>query len=850
MVADAQSPASQAGPAAAPATTPCLGVLFVHGAGDHGTGAALIEFGESLIAWLDGWLRHGEASVGIATDRALVGVTQILVREGDEHAPAHSYVRLRPEDGSGDHTWLLAEAHWDEAFTPPGFQQVLLWAIGVVPWTVLTQFIGPLARRAKLVPPTPIGVAGYLWRVVVAATTSLIVSAVVFALAILIVVLSLIPIDAVRNVVSGLQRFASTGVGDLYMVLTSPIQRAALTGAVQRDIAWLRSRGCDRVAVVAHSQGGYVAYQALSDPWQRPVELFVTFGSGLIRLTESDRARRGPTLTLALIGTVGALFAIRFLPSALLGEAGIWTKRQADGLAFSLGLVLSALLIVVLWRYFHEKSKIADLPTKPPWIDFLTTEDPVMNRRREGILPDRVTQVRTQNRGSLIADHGSYWQNTDEFVPQVAMAVADLDPKLNLPVRGPERRRRETDRLLRDAYALRHRRVSALRLRGSVIVAATIATIAVLLVREGQLRAIGQRVSDWFNGLPGFVQSLIPDFARSILPIDGIETIVLGAAVIAILSGLGMLIGSRLWDRWSGTATLDEQRGRDRIAAAHGQTVEPPPPGVRFYLWTFVHLVLLAIVAVVGPIAIMDGMGQLAGERDQIVQAWARQFITTFIAAGGGWLWAASPRRIERDARWRVVGGLLLALAVELVIAIRSPGPMDWIIAIPIGLVVGLVSLVVVWLVWPALRWILTRVVAAVEVDREPEGVLDHPASIVDYIGFIGVVISVLAAVLVFAVPVSLVTDTKHLWWFAGLLAALGAIFGFLLALNSTGYKVPTTGRIASLLERVPGFRAGWEAFARNTMNGSSLVMRLVGAFGGVVGGVTFAAAAGQYIAA
>src|SRR4029077_5067582 len=114
---------------------PCLGVLFVHGAGDHGTGSTLIEFGEPLVAWLNGWLRHGIPSPGIDADQVVPGVTQILVREGDTHAPAHSYVRLTPlpvpsatgpapgspatgpTPGSppSGHTWLLAESHWDEA---------------------------------------------------------------------------------------------------------------------------------------------------------------------------------------------------------------------------------------------------------------------------------------------------------------------------------------------------------------------------------------------------------------------------------------------------------------------------------------------------------------------------------------------------------------------------------------------------------------------------------------------------------------------------------------------------------------------------------------------------------------
>src|SRR6185436_17719061 len=91
-----------------PAATPCLGVLFVHGAGDHGLGSTLIEFGEPLIAWLDGWLRHGKQSGQVSEERAQTGASQIIAREGDDKSPAHSLVQLRPRKGA-EHTWLIAE---------------------------------------------------------------------------------------------------------------------------------------------------------------------------------------------------------------------------------------------------------------------------------------------------------------------------------------------------------------------------------------------------------------------------------------------------------------------------------------------------------------------------------------------------------------------------------------------------------------------------------------------------------------------------------------------------------------------------------------------------------------------
>ena len=70
---------------------------------------------------------------------------------------------LRSQRDGKPHVWLLAEARWDEAFTPPAFKQVLLWAIGVVPWTVLTQFIGPLIDESRLLRPDLLAILRFFW---------------------------------------------------------------------------------------------------------------------------------------------------------------------------------------------------------------------------------------------------------------------------------------------------------------------------------------------------------------------------------------------------------------------------------------------------------------------------------------------------------------------------------------------------------------------------------------------------------------------------------------------------------------------------------------------------------------
>jgi hypothetical protein len=865
-------PATSGGLGAAEPPTPCVGVLFVHGAGDHTTGSTLIEFGQALIGWLDGWLRQGVKSEGIATDRAQVGTTQILVREGDQAAPAHSYVRLEPQSRPGspvvDHTWLLAESHWDDAFKPPGTRQVLLWAISIVPWVLITQFIGPLQRRAALVPQTPFAVFGYLWRVIVALSLSLVAIGFVIVLTIITLVLSILPIDALRDIVSKLQRFVEGGVGDLYVVLTSPIERAALTGAVQRDIQWLRDRGCDQVALVAHSQGGFISYQALTDPWHSSVDLYITFGSGLIRLTEADYERRNRgDLLLALIGTIGALVAIRFLPATILTAVGIFEPHQAGALMGLVGALAGLALVLVLWRYFHRKVQIQDLPTPIPWIDLLTTEDPVMNRRRKGILPERVNQVRVQNEGSLVADHGGYWHNSDEFVPQVALAIAGLDPNLRLLTDGPKPTPEDATRLLFGAYAYRHGRVSALRARGSIIVAATLAVIGILLLQPGQLDGLGQRIADWFNGLPGFLTGWIPDFAEWLLPIQGIEMLILGSAAIALLSFLGISIGSALWNQWGSAATDEEFRGVTPPAdppPADPPLADPPPArppsppapfsrqATMFYGWILVQLIILAVVAIKGPLTILDTIGSYAGQADQIVEAWVRQYVWTLVVGvlAAGWVLI---RGSGPDARWRILGGVVVGLVIELGFALWVPGPTDPIVGLALGFGIGFLSILLVWLAWPYLIEGFALLRSRVErSDREPLAVYACPASVIDYVGSIGVLIALLALFLVLTVPASVALHPRQLWLAAVVLGCLAILCGLALALNkarpcdrdavnvgapdppAAPEKTPTRG-MQAIRMRTARAAAALEGM---TSWGSPPAMRLVGVQAMVLGAI------------
>ena len=274
----------------------------------------------------------------------------------------------------------------------------------------------------------------------------------------------------------------------------------------------------------------------------------------------------------------------------------------------------------------------------------------------------------------------------------------------------------------------RRGRVAALRRRRLVIFAATAATLLVLQLK-GQLDDLGEPVAEWLSGLPGFITELVPNVVRSVLPIDGLETILLGAVVVIVLVYIASLVGSQLWNRWSDDDTEKEYRG----------TASGKPGGMQvgFYVWTLLQLVVLALFAIIGPAVILEFLGDQFANRDDIVKAWARAYVWTLVVGIVAFFWAAAPGRDPvRDGRTRVIGGVALALTLELGVAILTPEDTDPRVSVPTGIVIGIAAVALVWIVWPFLQWAIIRVARAIEDTTEQKAEADDPASILDYLGF------------------------------------------------------------------------------------------------------------------
>jgi len=643
----------------APYPDPCVGILFVHGAGEHAVGDTLVKFGQPLMSWIAGWLDAGKGATDEVLHAIETGQGQLLVREADENAPAHVRVTVQP--GDTPHAWLLAESRWDEAFQPPSFREVLMWAIAIVPWTVLTQFVVPVIAGVTNVRPSFFITVRLLWDILSSSVIGLVVAFVMQIAAVVVLLLALIPVPAVRNFVGRLQRWVSYSVGDLFLVLTSPFQRAALSGAVQRDIAWMRKQRCSSIVLIAHSQGGYVAHLALTDPWKRRVDGFITLGSGVIRLTEADRARRTGMLGRTIVGIIGLVIALRSL-IALVTAATKGTDILIPFLGVDLGLILAALLYGPLRQVVTDPVRIRHLPGNTPWTDYLATADPVVRGIQGRRAPEGARPVEVFNRASILSDHSGYWANADGFVSLVAFEVAEHDQDLGFSELGPV-----TGKALQDHIAgslrQRERRVGRLEAFRLAMIGAT----AVLIFdRRDELTSLGAPIA---NGISDMSAALPPQVSESwvfLIPLLSPAAPWIAGFVIALVSLAWYRVMTSFWEAWS---------VRDTVSQWKGQAPQRGAVPSLLFLATFVLFLLVAGLAIFqgSIVETWRSLMTIYDHRIEVVQVALAMISGTVVC----WLflsfrWAGAD--LERDKHLLIWVGITAAIDVFVALALISMG--------------------------------------------------------------------------------------------------------------------------------------------------------------------------------
>lgn len=215
------------------------GVLFVHGMGNHRRGSILRQIGEPLFRWFNGWLSHGAVNAPKALTARNTSYT--VPHAGEHGVPAHIEVDVdvqQPDGKVRTIRWLAVDGLWADEIVQPPFAQVASWGLGLAPWMVVRYF-RQRTPQSLLIPSL---------------LASLVV-VLVFQLAIfLLTLIGVIP--QLRAPVARLQLAITGSLGDVMVMVASPLQFSAMTTRMVKTLDWLRREvgPTGKFAIVAHSR--------------------------------------------------------------------------------------------------------------------------------------------------------------------------------------------------------------------------------------------------------------------------------------------------------------------------------------------------------------------------------------------------------------------------------------------------------------------------------------------------------------------------------------------------------------------------------------------------------------------
>ena len=445
---------------ASPISEDCteFGVLFVAGFAEQRPGTAIASLASALYRWLFWW--NAGPHRWPASPPSL-GHTVLSGASGADDGPVHVRlaVPLHLSTGEHDARWLLAESSWADLFTPPRFLGVARWIWKVSTCLLVLQFVIPMRRhwhRAKRADKTRrrrqadrVVAACYLVLMAIAAMTSVLLSLALLALA----VVEKLPIPRIDKAVRWAAVKVSAVLGDSYMLAHCPVQFAAMRTQVARDLRWLQDH-CEKVAVVAHSQGAAIAHQVLRDSGDHRgnVSAFVTIGQGITkfhllqRMDWDPQAYRAAWWSRVLV-TTGMLFAGLPALGLLIHH---WTSTTIVNalvtLPVSVLLPCAGLVIIAIGVRAAMHAVCGDIEQDLAlpqagfwWSDYYASADPVSNgpfptgsgqtpepgqARRDptGLLPGPCNQV--YNSASILFDHNRYLRNQDQLLSRLINDLA------------------------------------------------------------------------------------------------------------------------------------------------------------------------------------------------------------------------------------------------------------------------------------------------------------------------------------------------------------------------------------------------------------------------------------------
>ncbi|MFF9588626.1 hypothetical protein ACF1FX_05205 [Streptomyces sp. NPDC014646] len=455
-----------------------VGYLFVHGIGNQKPGTTL-EWGRATFDALREV--HGE--------QLLSWRDQPLAASPEDDAIRHAEVVVSLGSGGASRRALFAEALWADKFTElgrPSIRRTLTFLVASLP--LLFWIVGPDRRDLRVLtsPSRSLRARGeaelaqmrLLWRLL-----TLAVIATALAYGISLAAHSLLVSALLLGLLAWFARSRRNLLWHVRVAAVDEERTRQLLTHLHRKVAWME-RHCDKVVIVAHSQGGYLMHRVLSPTADRrhpKVRRFIGVGSGLkpINLLKIfDNSRIGPGLWGLVFLVPGWLWGlgpwtwqplgwlvqtvlrqlclalqVTVTPSATLGDPHLTELRREAiaaelhraltaapslrlDLAHGAAIVVSLALAFLLGRLIH-----AALQARPPypldldhhhrrieWREYSSPHD-MVGRMLAPALPDNVEQPWIAPVGQPLSDHTLYFHRTGSLPRRLA---ADLLGDLGL----------------------------------------------------------------------------------------------------------------------------------------------------------------------------------------------------------------------------------------------------------------------------------------------------------------------------------------------------------------------------------------------------------------------------------
>jgi hypothetical protein len=321
--------------------------------------------------------------------------------------------------------------------------------------------------------------------------------------------------------------------GDVHVLLDDDAQAAAAAARLEEVVEFLAASGCIRSTVVAHSGGAIVTHRVLAS-------------------TRTSPAVRTQLTGLITLGQ-GLNLAWELLDAYTEGGGEAAKEAYPD----------------LLGKPIHDK------PLR--WLDVWSRNDPAPMgpiRRPRAAGRQRVRELQVWNRLSARADHGTYWDNDEEFIPALVREIdapPGTDPLRNVKSsrfsRSPARRRAEAQ--------LRGQRVRVAAWWSRMVAVGAIASLI------ANLPLPVPDYTDW-RGVRLEAMAVPGDaFASAIVGFPGVALV--GDFLGDLRHGIGTVLGvSHITTHWVGALVLAVMI---MIAAAY--TIRPggTPPWPKFHGW-------------------------------------------------------------------------------------------------------------------------------------------------------------------------------------------------------------------------------------------------------------------------